>query len=229
LITLQKKEEDKETMKYSSLPTEEPRSFWLCWTLFDDKMTYRSEEFSASQQGPRPMRHKIKLARSMTDFLKKLDDAFPLRIFLCTQGDILGAAEIPLTVPDVEKGNYGNFPLKNSGWFIMKPTKQKSEWTGAMESDLPAIQVSVKVDCVNRSNYQAEYADEFEQDEETPKELMQKLSAVSDSPSAARVTFNSSKLAAPYVSDRSSRADILRALRRRNASSGRIKPVLPSA
>ena len=188
LITLQKKEEDKETMKYSSLPTEEQRSFWLCWTLFDDEKAFRSEEFSASQQGPRPMRHKITVGCSMTDFLNRIDSAFPLRIFLCTQGDILGAAEIPLSVP--QSGNYGNFPLKNSGWFIMKPTKQKSEWTGAMETDLPAIQISVKVDCVNRSNYQAEYADEFEQDEETSKEIIQKLSAVSDSPSAARVTFN---------------------------------------
>ena len=190
LITLQKREEDKETMKYSSLPTEEERSFWLCWTLFDDEKAFRSEEFSASQQGPRPMRHKITVGCSIKDFLQRLDSAFPLRIFLCTQGDILGAAEIPLYVPNVQTGNYGNFPLKNTGWFVMKPTKQKSEWTGAMESDLPAIQISVKVDCVNRASYEAEYADEFEQDEETPKEIIQKLSAVSESPSSARVTFN---------------------------------------
>jgi hypothetical protein len=45
LITLEKLNEDKETKKYASLPTEDQRTFWLCWTLFDDDKAFRSEEF----------------------------------------------------------------------------------------------------------------------------------------------------------------------------------------
>jgi len=195
LITLEKLNEDKETKKYASLPTEEKRTFWLCWTLFDDEngeKVFSSEEFSAAKQGPRPMRHKIAVGGSMKDLLTKLDEAFPLRIFLCTQGEILGKAEIPLLIPDVETCTYGKFPLKNSGWFTMTPTKQKSKWVGAMDSDYPAVQISVNVDCTNKSSLlqNEEYADEFEQDEETTKDVIKKLAASAASPSTSKVTFD---------------------------------------
>ena len=43
---------------------------------------------------------------------------------------------------------YGNFPLRNTGWFTMTPTKQKSTWVGAMDTDYPdTVQIGVKVDC----------------------------------------------------------------------------------
>jgi len=74
----------------------------------------------------------------------------------------------------------------------MTPTKQKSKWVGAMDSDYPAVQISVKVDCINKSSLlqNEEYADEFEQDEETTKDVIKKLAASAASPSTSKVTFD---------------------------------------
>ena len=57
------------------------RSFWLCWTVFD-KM-FQSDEFQYGQPGPKRVRDTIKVECPLSALESSIEEASPLRVFLC--------------------------------------------------------------------------------------------------------------------------------------------------
>eukprot|EP00605_Chrysophyceae_sp_TOSAG23-4_P002988 GSChrysophyteH1.ASY1.ANO1.3291.1 assembled CDS len=70
------------------------RSFWLCWTVFD-KM-FQSTEFAFGQVGPKRVKDTIRVECPLQSIQDVIREHSPLRVFLCTQGQLLAVADIPL-------------------------------------------------------------------------------------------------------------------------------------
>ena len=71
------------------------RSFWLCWTVFD-KM-FQSDEFEYGQPGPRRVRDTIEVECPLSALESSIEEANPLRIFLCTQKQVIRCCQCTST------------------------------------------------------------------------------------------------------------------------------------
>ncbi len=101
------------------------RSFWLCWTVFE-KM-FLSSEFQHGMVGPKRVRDTIRVECPLHAVEGVIKEASPLRIFLCTQGQILGSADVPLPNLGVDAfaGDANDAPiLSASGWTSFLPHGQ---------------------------------------------------------------------------------------------------------
>ena len=90
-------------------PPDANSKFWLCWTLFDQ--TLHSSTFQKHEAGPTRSVDTIRVQCSHDMLTASLIESFPLRVFICTPGRIIAAAEIPLGTTGV------NIPMTISGWF----------------------------------------------------------------------------------------------------------------
>jgi hypothetical protein len=96
------------------------RSFWLCWTIFDKMFT--SSEFQYGQMGPKRVKDTIRVECPLQSIQAVIEEASPLRVFLCTQGEILACADVPLptmTPESFPEANDTEQPiLSTEGWTI---------------------------------------------------------------------------------------------------------------
>ena len=124
--------------KQAATDAAKDRSFWLCWTVFE-KM-FQSSEFQHGMVGPKRVRDTIRVECPLAAVQNVIKEASPLRIFLCTQGQILGVANVPLPdlAEDAFAGEDMDAPvLSAEGWTSFSPQTQDTQTAGALLS-IPA-------------------------------------------------------------------------------------------
>jgi hypothetical protein len=113
---------------------------WLSWTLFD--RVFQSEGFAADKE-PKRSTDVIKLRSSRNALLHALQAAFPLRVFLCTEGAILAYADIVLNFSSDD-----DIPLETSEWFNVTPVES------AAQLPLASLKVSVSIESIDDQSKQ---------------------------------------------------------------------------
>jgi hypothetical protein len=91
-------------------PPDAGTKFWLCWTLFDK--TFQSSTFLGADVGPEKSVDTIRVQCSPEMLYSSLAESFPLRIFVCTPGRIVAAAEVNL-----QGGIISEVPTTVSNWY----------------------------------------------------------------------------------------------------------------
>jgi len=117
--------------KQAAIDAAKDRSFWLCWTVFE-KM-FQSSEFQYGMIGPKRVRDTIRVECPLASVQTVVKEASPLRIFLCTQGQILGVANVPLPdlAEDAFAGEDMDAPvLSAEGWTSFSPQTQDTQQIG---------------------------------------------------------------------------------------------------
>ena len=99
IIAEDHKEMDAATSSSAGYP-KPARTFWLCWTVFD-KM-FQSDEFQYGEAGPKRVRDTIKVECPLSALESSVQEASPVRIFLCTQDKLLGVAKVPMPAFSLE-------------------------------------------------------------------------------------------------------------------------------
>ena len=94
-----------------------PRTFWLCWTLFDK--LFKSEDFIYRQDGPMRVRDTIRVECSLHSLPASFSGASPLRIYLCSQERLIASADIPLPTITPEVCDHEDVSISQSGWGYM--------------------------------------------------------------------------------------------------------------
>lgn len=92
------------------------RSFWISWVFLDK--TFQSEEFTALTAEPSKVKDTIRVRCSHESLIKAVTVDSSMRIFLCTQGNVLAAVALPLlrrTSSAAERG-HDIFPLSTLSW-----------------------------------------------------------------------------------------------------------------
>ena len=103
----------------SRLTPNSSRLCWLSWTLFG--RVFQSESFAGEGPGPRRSRDVIRVRGSRTSLLDSLRAEFPLKVFLCTEGDILGVCEVSFEVSPADE-----LPLSLCSWFDVSPLEKSN-------------------------------------------------------------------------------------------------------
>lgn len=148
-------------------------AYWLSWNFLDK--TYKSDEFPRHQSGPSMLKNIIKfnVPTVGSDNLIPRDviDAFPFRVFLCTNQAILAVANVnPFRVESVDKENItSTMPFQLTEWVEMAPIDPSHiDASFYADGQSSSIKVSLRIlnDDVERDEYEGEEF-ENEQIEET--------------------------------------------------------------
>ncbi len=91
-------------------PADAGEKFWLCWTLFDQ--TIQTSNFQKHEAGPERVMDTIRVQCGHEGLLHSLAESFPLRVYVCTPGRIVAAAEVPLNIASLN-----HLPMKSSSWY----------------------------------------------------------------------------------------------------------------
>jgi hypothetical protein len=171
------------------------RTFWLCWTIFDKMFT--STEFQYGQLGPQRVKDTIKIECPLNSIQAVLNEASPLRVYLCTQGELLACSDIPLPsmTDNIELFNDDNIEIppviSSEGWAIFNsnipiananapvlPAEKLSELAPKLPT-VAAVKLAIAVsfdsiiggedegDDENEDEGETEYADEDFEDEKS--------------------------------------------------------------
>lgn len=132
--------EEGDGKRLGSLPT---RTFWLSWVLFDK--SFQSEEFSADDSDMQKVRDIIRVRCSRGSMRKAATSDSSLRVFLCTQGNVLAAGGMPLHQQNTNQSDI-KFPFDSILWQNLQmsqslPSSLKTEYN----LKRPAIKVSINV------------------------------------------------------------------------------------
>ena len=114
------------------------RSCWLSWTLFG--RMFQSEPFLPSGEGAGPKRSRdvigVRGARSF--LIESLRGEFPLKMFLCAEGEILGVCEVSFDLDPA-----ADPPMGLAAWFNVVPLLQSENLPSAsMKIALEIAQVT---------------------------------------------------------------------------------------
>jgi len=200
--------------KQAAIDAAKDRSFWLCWTVFE-KM-FQSSVFQYGMVGPKRVRDTIRVECPLSSVQTVVNEATPLRIFLCTQGKILGVANVPL--PDLAENSFAgedmDVPvLSAEGWASFSPQTQDTQAVG-QQLALPAptdpaiaalkLSLSLCFDSVipgDDAEGEEEYADEgFEEDVKSPHVRFADESAAAGAAAAAGFSSSADEPSAPETS-----------------------------
>lgn len=113
------------------------RTFWFSWIILEK--TFQSDEFTAGTE-PQKIRDIIRVRCSEDAMMKIACDEASLRIFLCTQGNVIAAVSIPLLQPTVVK-EAANFPLSMAAWHDLERSLGPNE----TRFNKPAIKIGVTI------------------------------------------------------------------------------------
>lgn len=151
----------------TSLTSTSHSQFWFSWSVFDQ--TFQSEEFSSSDAGPQRVRDTLPLQISgatPSAIYDSIGKAFPIRFFLCTQDNIVGAAELTMASfvasANIDSPANLQLPIYVSHWLPVVSTSApfSSDIEKACSNDsesasqTPSIQVGIEIatSSVGRSN-----------------------------------------------------------------------------
>jgi hypothetical protein len=132
--------EERDRKGLGSFPT---RTFWLSWVLFEK--SFQSEEFSADNSDIQKVRDIIRVRCSRDSMRKSATNNSSLRVFLCTQGNVLAAGGMPLHMQNTNQSDI-NFPFDSITWQNLE-ISESLPLSLKTESNLkqPAIKVSINV------------------------------------------------------------------------------------
>lgn len=147
--------------------------YWLSWNFLDK--TYKSDEFPRHQSGPSMLKNLVKFDFPAIGPGKLIPrdviDAFPFRVFLCTNQAVLAVANVnPFRVESVDKENItSTMPFQLTEWVEMVPIDpshiDEDFYTDGRSA---SIKVSLRITSndIEHDEYDGE-AFETEQNEET--------------------------------------------------------------